>query len=254
MQDIQRQFGRQAGEYSSSSSHSAGESLDAVRQLVEGGPYDRGLDIATGAGFTAFAIEPHCRQTVALDATPEMLREARQIASERGLTSVSFALGNAEALPFADASFNLVTCRSSAHHFANVGRFVGEAARLLSAGGVLVVSDPVSPEDDSLVQFLDYVETLRDPTHVHDLRVSEWIGLIESAGLRIERVEMVQTPQIFDAWVQRSGTASESIEKLRPHFAQPLPEIRAAFGVREEADGIHFGWDTAVIRARKSSI
>jgi SAM-dependent methyltransferase len=252
MQDIQRQFGRQAGQYSASRSHAAGESLEAVRRLVGTGPYNRGLDVATGAGFTAFAIAPRCKQTLALDATPEMLREAIRIASEHGLDSVGFALGNAEALPFSNASFDLITCRSSAHHFANVGAFLREAARLLTVGGILVVSDPVSPEDESLVSFLDHVETLRDPTHVHDLRVSEWVGLMESAGLAIEQVEVVLTPQIFDDWVHRSGTSYDSIEKLRPLFSQPGPEIRAAFGVREEPDGIHFGWDTAVIRARKA--
>lgn len=228
-----------------------GESLDAVRRLVGPGPYRRGLDVATGAGFTAFAIAEHCTETLAVDVTPQMLIEAQRIAGERNIANVGFVLANAEALPFAGSCFDLITCRSSAHHFRNVAAFLAEAARLLEGGGILVISDPISPEDDSLVQFLDFVETLRDPTHVHDLRTSEWQRLIESAGLAVEQIETVETPQIFDDWVRRSGTAPDAVAKLRPHFADPRADVRAAFAVREEPDGIHFGWDTTVIRARK---
>src|SRR6266567_5547704 len=56
MQQIQRQFDRQAAQYSVSLSHSTGETLDALRRFVEPGPYERGLDVVTGAGFAAFAI------------------------------------------------------------------------------------------------------------------------------------------------------------------------------------------------------
>src|SRR5712692_7384049 len=126
MQEIQGQFGRQAAQYAASLSHSSGETLDAVRRFVEPGPYERGLDVATGAGFTAFTIAPYCRQTLALDMTSEMLGETRRLAAARGIDRVGCVLGDAQRLPFSDASFDLVTCRSSAHHFPDVAAFVRE--------------------------------------------------------------------------------------------------------------------------------
>jgi ubiquinone/menaquinone biosynthesis C-methylase UbiE len=253
MQDVQRQFGRQAAHYSVSASHASGESLDAVRRMVEPGGYDRGLDIATGTGFTAFAIAPYCRETLALDLTPQMLNEARRLADERGLNDgrLGYLLGDAERLPFADGSLDLITCRVSAHHFPHVERFVAEVARSLRPGGVFVLSDTVAPEDDELAAEMDRVETLRDPSHVHDLRPSEWRRLIEEAGLTVDTLEMTHTYLEFDDWTRRSGTSAAAIEELRPFFFQPSPRAREAFGIHAEPDGVHFAWDNAGIRAHK---
>lgn len=251
MQDTQRQFGRQAAQYSVSASHASGESLDALRRLVEPGGYERGLDIATGTGFAAFAIAPYCRETMALDLTPEMLGEARRLASERGIEDLGYLLGDAERLPFADDSLDLITCRVSAHHFPHVERFVGEVARLLRSGGVFVLSDTVAPEDDELATIMDTIEVLRDPTHVHDLRPSEWQRLIEDTGLAVDTIEMTHTHLVFNDWVRRSGTAPASVEELRPYFFAPGPNVREAFGMHEQAGDVYFAWDNASIRARK---
>jgi ubiquinone/menaquinone biosynthesis C-methylase UbiE len=255
MQDVQRQFGRQAAHYSVSASHASGESLDAVRRLVEPGGYERGLDIATGTGFTAFAIAPYCRDTLALDLTPEMLTEARRLAGERGLDDgrLGYLLGDAERLPFADHSLDLVTCRVSAHHFPHVERFVAEVARLLRSGGVFVLSDTVAPEDDELATLMDHLEVLRDPSHVHDLRPSEWRRLFEQAGLTVDAIDMSHTYLEFADWTRRSGTSATAIEELRPYFFTPSPKARAAWMIGEEPDGVHFAWDNAIIRARKDA-
>jgi ubiquinone/menaquinone biosynthesis C-methylase UbiE len=251
VREIQRQFGRQAAQYSASLTHSSGESLDVVRRLVEPGPYQHGLDIATGAGFTAFAIAPYCRQALALDITPEMLSETRRLAAERGADGLGYVLGDAERLPFTGGSFDLITCRSSAHHFPNVAAFITEVARLLAVGGIFVLSDPVAPEDEGLTSLMNYLERLRDPTHVRDLTVSEWRRVIEAADLHTDAIEMSHTQHVFDEWVRRSGTTPEAIEELRPYFADPKPDIRAGFGIHSEPDGIHFAFDAAGIRARK---
>jgi ubiquinone/menaquinone biosynthesis C-methylase UbiE len=253
MQDVQRQFGRQAAHYSVSTSHAAGESLDAVCRLVEPGGYERGLDIATGTGFTAFAIAPYCRTTLALDLTPQMLNEARRLGEERGLNDgrLGYLLGDAERLPFADRSLDLITCRVSAHHFPHVERFVAEVARLLRPGGVFVLSDTVAPEDEVLASLMDHVEVLRDPSHVHDLRPSEWRRLIEEAGLAVDEIELTHTYLEFADWTRRSGTPAAAIEELRPFFFDPSPAAREAFGINEQPDGVHFAWDNAILRARK---
>jgi ubiquinone/menaquinone biosynthesis C-methylase UbiE len=252
MQDVQRQFGRQAAHYSVSASHASGESLDAVRRMVEPGGFERGVDIATGTGFTAFAIAPYCHETLALDLTPEMLGEARRLGAERGLAQhLGYLLGDAERLPFADASLDLVTCRVSAHHFPHVGRFVAEVARVLRPGGVFVLSDTVAPEEDELAALMDRIETLRDPSHIHDLRPSEWRRLIEGAGLAIDAIEMSHTYLEFADWARRSGTSPAALEELRPLFFTPSPAARAAWVIEERPDGVHFAWDNAIIRARK---
>src|SRR5688572_30814979 len=106
------------------------------------------LDIATGSGHTAFALASYVRAIVAIDITPEMLREAEALQAERSIDNVTFQAGDVHDLPFEDGSFQLVTCRRAAHHFSDIGRALQEICRVLSPGGRVVIDDRSVPEDD----------------------------------------------------------------------------------------------------------
>ena len=54
-------------------------------------------------------------------------------------------LAAAENLPFADNSLELITCRTAAHHFADINLSVKEWYRVLSKGGVLILADTIAP-------------------------------------------------------------------------------------------------------------
>src|SRR4030095_11811820 len=99
------------------------------------------LDIATGSGHTAFALSPHVKSVVGIDITAEMLHEAEKLKSERAVSNVTFRPGDVHALPFANGTFQLVTCRRSAHHFSNIHRALGEIRRVLAPGGRVVIDD-----------------------------------------------------------------------------------------------------------------
>src|SRR2546430_11737053 len=70
---VQRQFGRQAGAYARSISHRRDADLDLLITHLQATPRDRVLDVATGTGFTAFALRPHVRAVVGVDLTRGML-------------------------------------------------------------------------------------------------------------------------------------------------------------------------------------
>ncbi len=57
-QNVKKQFDRQADLYGSSKAHSKGDSLRIMTQLASERDYTLSLDIGTGPGFTAFAIDP----------------------------------------------------------------------------------------------------------------------------------------------------------------------------------------------------
>ena len=94
-------------------------------------PSWQALDIATGAGHTAAAFAPHVARVIASDLTEEMLQEAAKLAAAKGFANMETARADAEALPFEDARFDLVTCRIAAHHFPDVPTFVAEVWRVL---------------------------------------------------------------------------------------------------------------------------
>src|SRR5690606_27034909 len=144
-QSVQNQFGRVAENYRTSAVHAAGEDLQRIVQLVAAQPAQRALDAGCGAGHTAAAIAPHVGTVIALDFTPTMLEQVEQLAAERGLTNLTTRHGDVENLPFADASFDLVVSRYSAHHWPHPAVAVSEIARVLQPGGRFILSDITAP-------------------------------------------------------------------------------------------------------------
>jgi ubiquinone/menaquinone biosynthesis C-methylase UbiE len=120
--------------------HASAGRLETQAIVIAGGarPGMNVLDVAGGAGepslALAEAVAPGGRVTVT-DLVPEMLTVAETLARQRGLTNISFQQADAEALPFPDASFDLVTSRSAIMHFPDAARALGEARRVLKPGG-----------------------------------------------------------------------------------------------------------------------
>jgi len=155
---VQKQFGEHAAAYATSKNHAEGASLKRLVELVQPQADWQVLDVATAAGHTAFAFAPHVAHVTATDITPEMIPIAAKLAAEKGITNVTLETADAEALPYQDASFNLVTCRIAPHHFPRIDLFVSEAVRVLRPGGILAVVDNVVPDDPEVGEYVNAFE------------------------------------------------------------------------------------------------
>lgn len=249
--DPRVQFGRHAAQYARSVSHKGGASLALLAEWASLRSMDFVLDIATGAGFAAFAMAPQAGLVVATDITSEMLAQARQLAAERGLRNVCFALSAAERISFRNESFDVITCRSAAHHFLDVPRFLAEAHRVCKPGRRLLLIDSIAPEDDVLSRLMNNWERRRDPSHVHNYPSSQWRALLHQQGFAVNRMLVVKTELEFGDWVRRSGMQLEEAATLRREFDAASPAAAAAFAIRRAGDSLLFAWDAAVIEARK---
>jgi ubiquinone/menaquinone biosynthesis C-methylase UbiE len=184
-------FGERAAYYTTSASHTDPQVLARVIELSAPQADWLALDVATGTGHTAFALAPSVARVVGTDLTPEMLAEGEKLAHERGIPNVRFCLADVHALPFDDATFDLVTCRRAAHHFSDIVRALQEMKRVLrrEGAGRLVIDDRSVPEDDFVDACMNELDRLHDESHVRQYRPSQWERMLAQAGFVVESVE-----------------------------------------------------------------
>ncbi len=230
------QFNPIAANYAVSPVHREGPSLDALVRLAKPITSDVVLDIATGTGHTALALAPLVESVVGIDIADGMLAEARKLSAERAVGNVTFQKAAADALPFADGSFTLVTSRLAPHHFHHLERFLEESQRVLRPGGRTIVADQVSPTPESK-DWINRWEQIRDPSHYDQRTPEEWRRLAESAGFHWTAAEIVHYRLEFDWWTKQANCSPERKAELQSHAANASPETRAAFGLEYSAMG-----------------
>ena len=165
------------------------------------------LDLATGTADFALAAArrfPAARVT-GLDLTPAMLAIGARKVTAAGLAErIALLAGDAAALPFADAAFDVALCAFGFRNFSDISASLGEVARILREGGRLVALEFFRPQSALLGAFtagwLKCLSTLFAKGRVADyafLRASiaktrsadEFAALARAAGLAAEREE-----------------------------------------------------------------
>jgi ubiquinone/menaquinone biosynthesis C-methylase UbiE len=232
---VQRAFGPAAASYATCAIHARGPDLDALLAAAEPDPAARALDVGCGAGHTALLLASHVCHVVALDLSQEMLAQSRALATQRGLENLSFEVGAAESLPFPDASFDLVSSRLCAHHYADPARATEQAARVLRPGGRYLLVDTLADEDPAQDTFINALELLRDPSHVRNHTRAQWQAWFERAGLRFELVAVFPLRIEFEPWLERIGTSPQARAMLATMLHNAPSEIRAALELRGES-------------------
>jgi ubiquinone/menaquinone biosynthesis C-methylase UbiE len=243
-EQVKASFGPNARMYTISKGHADARALQQLVEKVQPQPADTVLDIGTGAGHTALAFAPFVASVIAFDLTPQMLEEVQRNAAERGITNLSVKQGAAEKLPYQDNSFEIVTCRLTTHHFADLPQALAEMARVLKPGGKLAIVDTTVPEDPTLDYQINEIEILRDPSHVRNYPASEWQAMLEKVGLRVQEIE----PGYYDEgrkmdfgdWTRRIGTSPENLDRLTGLFRHASPALVDALKIEIAGDDIGF--------------
>ncbi|MBA3531078.1 MAG: methyltransferase domain-containing protein [Ardenticatenales bacterium] len=238
-QAIQRQFGATASAYVSSPGHATGPDLERIVALAgEMEQREQALDIATGGGHTARMIAPLFQRIVISDLTEPMLRAATGFLHQQGLSTPNPVQADAEQLPFATASFDLVTCRIAPHHFPNPARFVREVTRVLRPGGRFILADSTVPKSSEGAEWLNHLETCRDPTHHRTLSVAEWSNLVLDSRLLIRGHDLFPKRHNLAEWLARARTPAAQQSAVLAACTTASPEIRKAFRLEYDDEGI----------------
>lgn len=186
-------WSQRAEAYRTSAVHASGDDLDLVVEWCEPVEGVTVLDVATGGGHVARRLREQGATVVTVDPAPGMKADTTAAAED---------------LPFADASFDAVTCRLAGHHFADVQAAVREMARV--AKRRVVVCDNTFVSEVS-----EQADRLRDPSHVRNYGVAEWHSFFELAGLRVTDERQLNRPLEIEPWLDRAGTADRDKAHVR---------------------------------------
>jgi ubiquinone/menaquinone biosynthesis C-methylase UbiE len=231
-----QQFGAAAQRYVESSVHARGADLEQMAGIAKGLGGGKVLDLGCGGGHVSYMLAPLVGEVTACDLSAEMVAAVGAEARRRGLHNVRTARGPAEALPFADQSFDAVFCRYTTHHWPDARQGLREARRVLKRGGIAVFCDAIAPEQAVLDTFLQTFEMLRDPSHVRDYSVREWVEFTSAAGFVVTGLTRRPLPLEFKSWLERQNTPKVHADAIAALFDAVAEPVRAHFAIQPNYD------------------
>ena len=179
------------------------------------------LEVAAGTCALGRLIAPHVAHITELDITEAMLSAGKAANQDAGIQNAAYIIGNAEALPFGDAVFDVVATRLSFHHFRNPETVMREMIRVLKPGGRLAILDMVPP-DEALRDRFDHYETLRDASHVRCLTLTELSAMMEAAGLNVVKTDGEVLPMNLRSWLSLTNPDPAVQREIRDALAEEL--------------------------------
>jgi SAM-dependent methyltransferase len=167
------------------------------------------IELGCGTAYVSAWLARRGARPVGIDNSAEQLATARRLQAEHGL---EFPLhhGNAEAVPYPDASFDLVISEYGASIWADPYRWIPEASRLLRPGGrliflvngtILVLAMPEADDeaaDERLLRpyfGLHRLEWPSDQSVNFYLGYGDWIRLLRANGFEVEDLVALQAPE-----------------------------------------------------------
>ena len=139
------------------------------------------LEIGSGMGHLVGQLEDTFH-TYGMDLNHWAVEQSKAVVDKSPMQTAS-----AEELPFADGSFDVVIIKHIVEHLPNPEKAIAEIGRVVSPGGVLILS---TPNLDSLLKpwkgdrWIGY----QDPTHISLHAPATWLGWIKSSGFYLLRV------------------------------------------------------------------
>ncbi|CAN5663045.1 hypothetical protein BH18ACT13_BH18ACT13_06980 [soil metagenome] len=190
----------------------AAELGERVRRLL--GPFtghEVALDAGSGTGSFAFALAPYVGEVVAVDARADYLDAGRGIAPE----NVRFDEGDATALPFGYATFDIAGCLRVLHHVRRPELAVSELARVTRPGGRVLIADQLGSVDPLRSLELDRFERLRDPTHQRLLPDADIHGFLDANDLVLVTHEVTRERIDLERRLELAEVPEEERVRLR---------------------------------------
>lgn len=249
---VNARFTQTAMGYRLSKVHAQGTEFQRLIEAASFRGNELVIDAGCGAGHTAAHVAPHVDRVFAVDLSAAMLQQAAVVCAEQGLTNVEFVQGDVETLDATlhsrtHAPIDAIVSRFSAHHWPDPNRALQTFRRLLDGHGHVFLMDVVSQDDFVYDTHLQAIELLRDPSHIRDHSVSQWLQMFDQAGFVAQSLYEWNLAIDFDDWVARMQTPAHEIETIHKLFAGAPNEVQSRFNLN--ADSHNFTFSCALIQA-----
>ena len=152
------------------------------------------LEVGCGFGGNVAIIDSRCkvRRIVGCDIGPRQLELAARLIRSRQAVPLEWVRGDAVQLPFKDGAFDTVFAIECAFHFSSRRRFAAEAARVLTSGGRLALTDIIgrpAPEGDAWPSdvrvMADVIQADMGPFPDPFGNEGTWASIAAAAGLHV---------------------------------------------------------------------
>ena len=221
-----------------------GRVVPDLLDAAEVGPGSRVVDLGSGPGHTAAAAAERGARVVGLDVTPEMVAIARSRHPD-----LTFEVGDAQELPFPDASRDAVVGNFVILHLGDPERAAAEAARVLAPGGRVAFSTWDLPATNRFLGV--FVEAITEvgtvppadlpagPPFFRFADETAFAELLTGAGFADVRVRTVAFGHRFAGAEEMWRQLVEGTVRTRPMLLVQPDETRAAVDrlVAAYADG-----------------
>jgi ubiquinone/menaquinone biosynthesis C-methylase UbiE len=248
---IADQFTRQAAVFAAAPVLHHQDALDLLVDAARPQPTDTSLDVACGPGSVVLAFARRVAHASGLDATPAMLDQAREAAQRAALTNVAWHTGDVYALPFAEASFDIVSCRFAFHHFQEPARAFAEMVRVCRPGGRIVLCDAVASDDPTKAAAFNAMERFRDPSTAEFRPLSFLIGLFAISGLPAPEVRFYDVPVERERLIAASFPVGDDRAALRSMLDAAVDGDAMGVGARRDGDTMRFAYHAAILVGTK---
>lgn len=210
--------------------NSAAYLIPTLKETAQSNPHLKLLDVGAGSGTISASLAKYMPQgqVTATDISDDILASAASHAQDKGVTNISFGKADIYALPFPDASFDIVHASMVLSHLDAPAQAYQEMLRVTKPGGVVANRESdlrmcsYYPETAAMVKF-----------HQLLLKTMDAAGGQNSAGPRLVH------------WALEAGAKREQITPSFGTWTYSSPEERQMWGK------CRFFWSIAVVMRRR---
>lgn len=171
------------------------------------------LDINTGTGVVARAAASKGAKVTATDVSRHMLSFAASIPSK-----VNYVRAKSQQLPLESNSFDIVVSRLAFNHIVERDQVLKEMVRVCKPDGYIALIERIFPEDQRFCEGfenrMNFMENVRDPSHVWFLSVAEMKTLLSSNNVQVSESTTTECTETLDSYLRQCGTLPPNMEYI----------------------------------------